>query len=60
MAVPRPKGLGLGADRSMAKQLNSTAQSEEGSKEDEEKLEMKAGTHCQITHGKNTDLYGIV
>ena len=59
--MPRPKGLGLGADRSLARQKgHSSAPAEDDEKEDTEKLKLRAGTHCQITSGKHTDLNGIV
>ncbi len=60
--MPRPKGLGLGADRSSQKQAKHTSDgaAEGGEKDEKQELVMKAGTHCQVTSGKHNDKYGIV
>lgn len=59
-ATLRPKGLGLGADRSQA---SSVAKKKEKRLEDTNENDlciMKKGAHCVIVDGKHKDLYGIV
>ena len=57
IAVARPKGLGLGADKALAQQsLPSAGQSSDK----EERLVMKKGSFCCVTSGKHVDSYGIV
>ena len=55
-AVARPKGLGLGADRS---QLGS-GQGDKKGQSDEGSLTLKRGTNCTIESGKYKGLYGLV
>ncbi|XP_046544903.1 LOW QUALITY PROTEIN: G-patch domain and KOW motifs-containing protein-like [Haliotis rubra] len=58
-AILRPKGLGLGADRSTNLQMKNGAVSEKGhDKEDE--LELKKGAFCLITKGTSRDMYGVI
>ena len=56
-AVLRPKGMGLGADRSVVEQLKAQKSGKSGK---QEKLEMKAGAYCIITSGKHENYYGQV
>ncbi|KAK3608339.1 hypothetical protein CHS0354_030794 [Potamilus streckersoni] len=58
-AVLRPKGMGLGADRSQANTLNASKVGG-GKSEVEEQLVLKKGTHCFIQKGSNKDLYGMI
>ena len=58
-AVPRPKGLGLGADRSAALQAKGVKESAKGDK-NEEDLTLKKGAFCMVTSGKHKDLYAEV
>ncbi len=57
-AVLRPKGMGLGADRSLARQAADKDDSQES--KDKEQLDMKKGAYCVVTTGKHRDLYGVV
>lgn len=61
-AVLRPKGMGLGADRKQAQNLNDSKKggSKKKSEEDDEELTLKKGACCLIEHGTHTDLYGMV
>lgn len=56
-AVLRPKGMGLGADRSLVQQLKAGKASKN---KDEEELVMKIGAFCIVTGGKHSDYYGMV
>ncbi|VDI25344.1 Hypothetical predicted protein [Mytilus galloprovincialis] len=58
-AVLRPKGLGLGADRSQAAQLNDSKKGS-GKNDNEEALVLKKGAYCVLLKGANKDMYGIV
>ena len=58
-AVMRPKGMGLGADRSKSLQGKDSSNSSKDSKKDED-LEWKKGAYCIIESGKNEGLYGQV
>lgn len=60
-SVLRPKGLGLGADKSQALQLSYTKQG--GRAQDtksSEELVLKKGAYCLILKGPHKDLYGTV
>ena len=57
-AVARPKGLGLGADRSTLLQKNGEAKA--GITNDEENLVLEKGAYCLIMKGRHKDLYGVV
>ena len=59
VATLRPKGLGLGADLSEAKQTNWKGE-EKSKDKDEEVLTFKKGAFCVVTKGANKDLYGEV
>lgn len=55
----RPKGLGLGADISEAKQAKWNGEDKSKDK-DEDVLTFKKGAYCVLTKGVNKDLYGVV
>ena len=55
--VLRPKGMGLGADRSKAKQTQDVKGETDGSTV---QLDFRKGVHCLITNGKHKDSYGTV
>ena len=61
-AVMRPKGLGLGADKSTVLQaaggVKTDGQETGGDKA--EALDMKRGTYCVVEGGKYEGLYGQV
>ncbi|XP_052780310.1 G-patch domain and KOW motifs-containing protein-like [Mya arenaria] len=59
-AVLRPKGMGLGADRGQAQDLNKSKQGSVGKQEDSLELRLKKGAHCLIENGVNKDLYGVI
>lgn len=59
-AVLRPKGLGLGADRSQATKLNESKQIPANSKEKDDHLLMKKDTCCVVLKGIHADLYGVI
>jgi len=60
-AVLRPKGMGLGADRKQAQDLNNAKQSGAGKKQDESaELRLKKGAFCLMENGTHKDLYGVV
>ncbi|XP_059172285.1 G-patch domain and KOW motifs-containing protein-like [Physella acuta] len=57
-ALLRPKGLGLGADKSnTGSDKKATQESVVNAEEDRE---LKKNSHCMILSGVNKDLYGIV
>ncbi|XP_071118672.1 G-patch domain and KOW motifs-containing protein-like [Haliotis cracherodii] len=58
-AILRPKGLGLGADKSKTLQKKNGAVSEKGHAKDDE-LELKKGAFCLITKGTSRDMYGVI
>ena len=58
-AVARPKGLGLGADRSLTlQQKNDNKSGEKNS--GEEQLCMKKGSYCVVKAGRHQGLYATV
>lgn len=57
-ALLRPKGLGLGADKSNKGTDKKATQ--ESAVNVEEERELKKNSHCMILSGINKDLYGIV
>ena len=61
-AVLRPKGMGLGADRKQAQDLNDSKKGSNSKKseEDDGGLSLKKGSCCLIEHGTHKDLYGMV
>ena len=58
-AVARPKGLGLGADRSALTQKNQL-NSGKTSRDKEEELVLQKGAFCQVLKGPNADMYAEV
>lgn len=56
----RPKGLGLGADRSQAAGEKGKKNDRKDAGKEDENLEMKKGSYCVILNGKQKDLYGVV
>lgn len=58
-AVLRPKGMGLGADRRQAQELNASKQGGNSNQESGE-LRMKKGAYCLIENGPHKDLYATV
>ena len=58
----RPKGLGLGADRSVKVKDEKKRPLKPGDKrpEEEEVLTLKTAAHVVVESGKHKDLYGIV
>jgi len=58
-ALPRPKGLGLGAERSNTDKSSSRSGKVNDS-EKEQNLVLKKGAYCFVTNGINKDLYGVV
>ena len=61
-AAVRPKGLGLGADRSVKIKDVKQKPLKPGDKrpEEEESLVLKTGAHVVVESGKHKDLYGVV
>ena len=58
--VLRPKGLGLGADKSAALQSSRNAASQGANEQHDEKLSLKPGAYCRVTSGKRDGQYGTV
>lgn len=54
----RPKGLGLGADRSVLDAATAVAQNEEA--KGQAKLELRNGAYVQVVTGKQQGLYGQI
>lgn len=62
-AALRPKGLGLGADKSVKMKEQKKRPLKPGDKrpeEEEENLTLKTGTFVVVESGKHKDLYGVV
>jgi hypothetical protein len=57
-AVARPKGLGLGADRSLTLQQKDDGKSTSSSHDDQ--LVMKKGSYCVVQAGTHEGLYATV
>jgi G patch domain/KOW motif-containing protein len=55
----RPKGLGLGADRSLVAQMKGIQQGKPGTSAQTE-LQMRVGAFVRLIGGKNVDAYGTV
>lgn len=55
----RPKGLGLGADRSVLENAKKLAVGQPG-KDGEEELKVVVGAHVQLLNGKHQGQYGQV
>ncbi|GAB1609063.1 G-patch domain and KOW motifs-containing protein-like [Argonauta hians] len=60
--VLRPKGMGLGADKSAVKQLNHNKNhhKKKGDDDDDSPLVLKNGSHCVVEKGASKGLYGTV
>jgi len=58
--VVRPKGLGLGADKSAALQSRDKAATSASGPAEEDRLDMKVGAFCQVVSGKRDGQYGTV
>ncbi|XP_067949149.1 G-patch domain and KOW motifs-containing protein-like [Watersipora subatra] len=57
----RPKGMGLGADRSQVLQQSSKKHKlKPGDKREEEELNYRKGVNCVILKGPHIDLYGTI
>ena len=56
-AVLRPKGLGLGADKSATLQKQG---SQNPKAEGKEELPLKRGAYCVVHSGRHKHLYGVV
>ncbi|CAL1538698.1 unnamed protein product [Lymnaea stagnalis] len=56
----RPKGLGLGADKSNLGSDKKQLGSEKTNSIPDENLELKKNSYCVVTHGINKDMYGVV
>ncbi|KAK7501509.1 hypothetical protein BaRGS_00007313, partial [Batillaria attramentaria] len=59
-ATLRPKGLGLGADRSQSSGGKKGTSVEKDAGGEEDGLEVKKGAYCVILNGKHKDLYGVI
>ena len=61
-AALRPKGLGLGADKTVKMKEEKKRPLKPGDKrpEEEENLTLKTGAHIVIESGKHKDLYAVV
>ncbi|KAK2187174.1 hypothetical protein NP493_173g04014 [Ridgeia piscesae] len=59
-AVARPKGLGLGADRSALLQKNGETKGNMTNNDDDDNLVLEKGAYCLIMKGKHKDHYGVV
>ena len=57
--MARPKGLGLGADRSALLQKNGETKGNM-TNDDDENLVLEKGAFCLIMKGKHKDHYGVV
>jgi len=58
--VVRPKGLGLGADKSFLLQTSNNTHKHDSSSAQEDKLVLKRGSYCMLTGGKHDGQYGTV
>jgi len=58
--VARPKGLGLGADRSALLQKNGETKGNMTNNDDDDNLVLEKGAYCLIMKGKHKDHYGVV
>ncbi|CAI9740198.1 G-patch domain and KOW motifs-containing protein-like [Octopus vulgaris] len=58
--VIRPKGMGLGADKSAVKQLNHNKGGHQKKDSDDSPLVLKTGSHCVVEKGSSKGLYGTV
>jgi len=59
--VVRPKGLGLGADKSILLQTSNNSKDKRPAKSaEEDELVLKRGSYCMLLGGKHDGLYGSV
>ena len=58
--MARPKGLGLGADRSALLQKNGETKGNMTNNDDDDNLVLEKGAFCLIMKGKHKDHYGVV
>ena len=58
--VVRPKGLGLGADKSILLQSSNKRHERDGSSAPEDELMLKGGAHCMLLGGTHDGQYGTV
>lgn len=59
--VVRPKGLGLGADKSILLQVSNNSKDKRSTKSaKEEELVLRCGSFCMLLGGKHDGLYGTV
>ena len=58
--VVRPKGLGLGADKSILLQTSNTKQKHHSKTTQEDELVLKCGSYCMLLGGNHDGLYGTV
>ena len=58
--VIRPKGLGLGADKSILLQTSNSKQKHQTKSAEENELVLKCGSYCMLLGGKHDGLYGTV
>ena len=59
--VVRPKGLGLGADKSILLQTSSNNKHQHhGNSSQEDELVLKRGSYCMLIGGKHDGQYGTV
>jgi len=58
--VVRPKGLGLGADKSILLQTLGDQRKQQTSSTPADKLVLKNGSYCMLLGGKHDGQYGTV
>jgi len=58
--VVRPKGLGLGADKSILLQTSNNKHQRHDSSAQEDELVLKRGSYCMLIGGKHDGQYGTV
>ena len=58
--IVRPKGLGLGADKSVLQQTSNNKSKHHSSSVQEDELVLKRGSHCMLIGGQHDGQYGNV
>jgi len=58
--VVRPKGLGLGADKSILLQTSNNKHQRRDNSAQEDELVLKRGSYCMLIGGKHDGQYGTV
>ena len=58
--VVRPKGLGLGADKSVLLQTSDNKHKHRSGSTQEDELVLKRGSYCMLIGGKHDAHYGTV